>query len=332
MHRQTNTQEQRATVLIADPLAPEAEEALAAAPDVEVRRVAGKRRAELLKAVPKADALIVRSGTTVDREVIAAAGRLTVVGRAGVGIDNIDVTAASERGVLVVNTPSANVHSACEHTIALMLACARCIPAANASTHRGGWERGRFQGVEIFGKTVGIIGFGRVGQLVAERMRAFGARVIATDPMPDEAAARRLGVRIVSLGELIAASDFVTIHTPKTPETEGMIDASALGGAKPGQILINAARGGVVDEQALADALVDGPLRAAGIDVFADEPPADSPLLGLENAVLTPHLGASTSEAQARAGLEIVAAVFAALRGEEVPGCVNGRAVRGGAG
>ena len=215
----------------------------------------------------------------------------------------------------VVNTPTANIHSACEHAIALLLACARNIPAANASTKRGAWERSRFQGVEIFGKTLGVVGFGRVGQLVAERMRAFGTDVIAYDPYPNEDAARRLGVRFVSLEELMATADFVTIHTPKTPQTAGLISSALLGGAKPGQILVNAARGGVVDEHALVDALRNGPLRAAGLDVFEQEPPEDSPLFELPNVVLTPHLGASTSEAQARAGTDVAEAVLAVLRG-----------------
>lgn len=324
MHTRQSTFRRRATVLIADPLASEAETALRENRDIDIRRVAGARRGELLDAVARADALIVRSATTVDREVIEAAPHLRIIGRAGVGIDNIDVEAASEHGVLVANTPLANVHSACEHTIALLLACARHIPEANTSTHRGAWERSRFQGVEVFGKTVGIVGFGRVGQLVAERMVAFGTEVIAADPYADTAAAARIGVRIVPLDELIATADFVTVHAPKTPETVGLIDAKVLGGAKPGQILINAARGGIVEEQALADALTTGPIRSAGIDVFAVEPPEDSPLLGLPNVVLTPHLGASTREAQIRAGLDVAAAVVAGLRGEPVPGCVNG--------
>lgn len=308
-------QESRFTVLIADPLAPAAEEVLRSDPGVDLRRVAGARRAELIEAVGAADALIVRSATKVDRGVIEAASRLKVIGRAGVGTDNIDVETARERGIEVVNTPTANIHSACEHAIALLLACARNIPAANASTKRGAWERSRFQGVEIFGKTLGVVGFGRVGQLVAERMRAFGTDVIAYDPYPNEDAARRLGVRFVSLEELMATADFVTIHTPKTPQTAGLISSALLGGAKPGQILVNAARGGVVDEHALVDALRNGPMRAAGLDVFEQEPPEDSPLLKLDNVVLTPHLGASTSEAQARAGTDVAEAVLAVLRG-----------------
>lgn len=312
---------EKPVVLIADALAPEAEDILR--PHVHVRRVAGKRRGELLSAVHQADALIVRSATRVDREVLDAAPRLKVVGRAGVGVDNIDVDAATERGVLVANTPTANIHSACEHAIALLLAAARDIPLANASTHRGGWERARFGGVELYGKTVGVVGFGRVGQLFAERMTAFGTTVIAYDPYPDQDAAARLGVGLVELEELVAEADVVSIHVPKTPETAGLFGSKLLSGAKPGQILVNAARGGVVDEYALAEALRHGPIRAAGIDVFDPEPPEASPLFGLDNVVLTPHLGASTSEAQLRAGVDVARAVLAALRGERVPGALN---------
>lgn len=307
-------------IVIADPIAPAAETILRS--NATVQRVAGTRRAELLEAVTHADALIVRSATTVDRDVFDAASDLRVVGRAGVGVDNIDLDAARTRGVTVVNTPTANIHSACEHAIALLLAAARHIPAADASVRGGGWERSRFQGVEVFGKTVGLIGFGRVGQLFAERISAFGTTVVAADPYPDREAAQRLGVRIVPLEELMAVSDFVSVHVPKLPETHGLVDTRLLSHAKPGQILVNAARGGVVDEHALADALRGGRIRAAGIDVFEQEPPEDSPLLGLDNVVATPHLGAATAEAQDRAGTDIAHAVLAVLRGGDAPGVV----------
>lgn len=310
----TNNQVDTPTVLIADPLAPAAEDVLNQA-GLRVRRVAGSRRAELLAAVRSADALLVRSATAVDEEVLDQAPRLKVVARAGVGVDNIDVEAAKRRGVEVVNTPSANVHSACEHAIALLLSAARNVPAANASTHSGAWERSRFQGVEIYGKTVGVVGFGRVGELFAERMRAFGTDVIATDPYADPEAAQRLGVRLVALDELVATADFVSIHVPKTSETTGLFNEAVLSGAKPGQIIVNTSRGGVIEEHALAEALREGPIRAAGIDVFESEPPQNSPLIGLPNVVLTPHLGASTSEAQHRAGVEAAEAVVAALGG-----------------
>lgn len=309
-------------VLIADPLAPEAEQELGGG--VDIRRVAGTRRQDLLRAVRDADALIVRSATTVDSEVVDAAERLKIIGRAGVGVDNIDVEAATERGIIVANTPTANIHSACEHAVTLLLAAARAIPAANASTHAGGWERSRFQGAEIYGKTVGVVGFGRVGRLFAERIAAFGTHVLAYDPYPDLAAAEHLGVELVDLDTLVARADFVSIHVPKTPETQLLFDDRMLRSAKPGQILVNTSRGGVVDEQALAAVLQEGPIAAAGIDVFQHEPPQDSPLLGLDNVVLTPHLGAQTREAQARAGVDVARAVLCALRGEAVPGALPG--------
>lgn len=307
-------------IVIADPIAPAAETILRK--NASVQRVAGTCRAELLEAVTHADALIVRSATTVDRDVFDAAADLRVVGRAGVGVDNIDLDAARTRGVAVVNTPTANIHSACEHAIALLLAAARHIPAADASVRGGGWERSRFQGVEVFGKTVGVIGFGRVGQLFAERISVFGTTVVVADPYPDHEAAQRLGVRIVPLEELMAVSDFVSVHVPKVPETHGLVDTRLLSHAKPGQILVNAARGGVVDEHALANALRDGRIRAAGIDVFEHEPPESSPLVGLDGVVVTPHLGAATREAQDRAGTDIAHAVLAVLSGEDAPGVV----------
>lgn len=315
-------------VLIADPLAPEAEQLLVDAA-VSVRHVTGAQRPDLLAAVGDADALVVRSATRVDREVFEAAPRLRVVSRAGVGIDNIDVDAATAHGVLVANTPAANVHSAAEHSVALLLAAARNIPAADASTRAGRWERSALQGVELHGKTAGVVGFGRVGQLVAERLAAFGMRVVAYDPVWDREASIRIGVEYADLDELVAHSDVVTIHVPRTEATRALFDARRLAGAKPGQILVNASRGGVVDERALADVLRDGPLRAAGIDVFEEEPPADSPLLACGNVVLTPHLGASTREAQLRAGEAAVDAVLRALRGEgaDVPGAVNAEAL-----
>lgn len=307
-------------IVIADPIAAAAEKILR--DHAKVQRVAGTRRAELLDAVAHADALIVRSATNVDAEVFQAAAKLQVVGRAGVGVDNIDLEAARAHGVTVVNTPTANIHSACEHAIALLLATARHIPAADTSVHAGGWQRSRFTGVEVFGKTVGVIGFGRVGQLFAERIAAFGTTVVVADPYPDHAAAERIGVRFVGLEELMAVSDFVSVHVPKTPETHGLIGTRLLTHAKPGQILVNAARGGVVDEHALANALRDGRIRAAGIDVFDHEPPKDSPLLGLDNVVATPHLGAATAEAQDRAGTGIAHAVLEVLDGRDAPGVV----------
>ena len=313
-------------VLIADKLA---ESTVAALGDqVEVRWVDGPDREKLLAAVPEADALLVRSATTVDAEVLAAATKLKIVARAGVGLDNVDVNAATERGVLVVNAPTSNIHSAAEHAIALLLAAARQIPAADASLHAHEWKRSSFSGTEIFGHTVGVVGLGRIGQLVAQRLAAFGAHVIAYDPYVAPARAAQLGIELFTLEELLGRADFISVHLPKTPETAGLIGKEALAKTKPGVIIVNAARGGLVDEAALAEAITSGHVRAAGIDVFASEPCTDSPLFDLPQVVVTPHLGASTEEAQDRAGTDVAASVKLALAGEFVPDAVN---VGGGA-
>lgn len=311
----------RPVVLIADKLAQSTVDALGDA--VEVRWVDGPNRAELLAAVPEADALLVRSATTVDAEVLAAAPKLKIVGRAGVGLDNVDIEAATERGVMVCNAPTSNIHSACEHAISLLLSTARQIPAADASLKGGEWKRSSFKGVEIFGKTIGIVGFGHIGQLFAQRLAAFETTIIAYDPYANPARAAQLGVELTSLEDLMARADFVTIHLPKTKETAGMFNAELLAKAKKGQIIINAARGGLVDEQALADAIESGQIRGAGFDVFATEPCTDSPLFGRPEVVVTPHLGASTVEAQDRAGTDVAASVLKAMAGEFVADAVN---------
>lgn len=308
-------------VLIADKLA---ESTVAALGDqVEVRWVDGPDREKLLAAVPEADALLVRSATTVDAEVLAAAPKLKIVARAGVGLDNVDVNAATERGVLVVNAPTSNIHSAAEHAIALLLAAARQITAADASLHAHEWKRSSFSGTEIFDHTVGVVGLGRIGQLVAQRLAAFGAHVVAYDPYVSPARAAQLGIELLSFDELLARADFISVHLPKTPETAGLIDKEALAKTKPGVIIVNAARGGLVDETALAEAITSGHVRGAGIDVFASEPCTDSPLFDLPQVVVTPHLGASTAEAQDRAGTDVAASVKLALAGEFVPNAVN---------
>nr|WP_282452398.1 phosphoglycerate dehydrogenase [Corynebacterium meridianum] len=315
------SQNGRPVVLIADKLAQSTVDALG--DGVEVRWVDGPNRPELLAAVGDADALLVRSATTVDREVLEAAKNLTIVGRAGVGLDNVDIAAATERGVMVANAPTSNIHSACEHAISLLLSTARQIPAADATLRDGEWKRSSFKGVEIFGKTVGIVGFGHIGQLFAQRLAAFETTVIAYDPYANPARAAQLGVELVELEDLMGRSDFVTIHLPKTKETAGMFDAELLAKAKKGQIIINAARGGLVDEQALADAITSGQIRGAGFDVYSSEPCTDSPLFGLKEVVVTPHLGASTVEAQDRAGTDVADSVLKALAGEFVPDAVN---------
>jgi len=308
-------------VLIADKLA---ESTVAALGDqIEVRWVDGPDREKLLAAVPEADALLVRSATTVDAEVFDAAPKLKIVARAGVGLDNVDVDAATERGVLVVNAPTSNIHSAAEHALALLLSAARQIPAADASLREHAWKRSSFSGTEIFGKTVGVVGLGRIGQLVAQRLAAFEAHIVAYDPYVSPARAAQLGIELLPLDELLTRADFISVHLPKTPETAGLIDKDALAKTKPGVVIVNAARGGLIDEAALFDAVSSGHVRAAGIDVFSKEPCTDSPLFGLPQVVVTPHLGASTEEAQDRAGTDVAASVKLALAGEFVPDAVN---------
>jgi len=308
-------------VLIADKLA---ESTVAALGDqVEVRWVDGPDRPKLLEAVADADALLVRSATTVDAEVIAAAPRLKIIARAGVGLDNVDVEAATAAGVLVVNAPTSNIHSAAEHALALMLSAARQIPAADATLREHAWKRSAFNGTEIYGKTVGVVGLGRIGQLVAQRLAAFGTHVVAYDPYVPPARAAQLGIELLPLDDVLARADFISVHLPKTKETAGLLGADALARTKPGVIIVNAARGGLIDEHALADAIRSGHVRAAGLDVFATEPCTDSPLFDLPQAVVTPHLGASTSEAQDRAGTDVAESVKLALAGEFVPDAVN---------
>lgn len=312
---------ERPVVLIADKLAPSTVEALG--DGVEVRWVDGPDRPALLAAVPEADALLVRSATTVDAEVLAAGTKLKIVARAGVGLDNVDVKAATARGVLVVNAPTSNIHSAAEHAVTLLLAAARQIPAADASLKAHTWKRSSFNGTEIFGKTVGVVGLGRIGQLFAQRLAAFGTHIVAYDPYVSAARAAQLGIELLTLDELLGRSDFISVHLPKTPETAGLIGKEALAKTKPGVIIVNAARGGLIDEAALADAIRSGHVRGAGLDVFSTEPCADSPLFELDQVVVTPHLGASTSEAQDRAGTDVAASVQLALAGEFVPDAVN---------
>ncbi|MCV7228600.1 phosphoglycerate dehydrogenase [Mycolicibacterium komossense] len=308
-------------VLIADKLA---ESTVAALGDqVEVRWVDGPDREKLLAAVPEADALLVRSATTVDAEVLAAGTKLKIVARAGVGLDNVDVDAATARGVLVVNAPTSNIHSAAEHALALMLAAARQIAPADASLREHTWKRSSFNGTEIFGKTVGVVGLGRIGQLVAARLAAFGTHIVAYDPYVSQARAAQLGIELLSLDELLGRADFISVHLPKTKETAGLIGKEALAKTKPGVIIVNAARGGLIDEAALADAITSGHVRGAGIDVFSTEPCTDSPLFELPQVIVTPHLGASTAEAQDRAGTDVAASVKLALAGEFVPDAVN---------
>jgi D-3-phosphoglycerate dehydrogenase len=296
-------------VLIAEELAPAALDVLAH--DFDVRHVDGTDRDALLKALSEADAVIVRSATRIDAEAIAAAPRLKVVARAGVGLDNVEVPAATARGVMVVNAPTSNIVSAAEQAIALLLAVARNTAAASSALKNGEWKRSRYTGVELQGKTV------------AQRMASFGTRLIAYDPYVQPARAAQLGVRLVGLEELLRESDFISIHLPKTPETVGLIGEKELQLVKPEVRIVNAARGGLIDEHALAAALSEGRVAGVGIDVYAKEPCTDSPLFKFDNVVATPHLGASTNEAQDKAGLAVAKSVKLALQGEFVPDAVN---------
>ena len=308
-------------VLIAEELSPATVDALG--PDFDVRSVDGTDRPALLAAIADASAVLIRSATHVDAEVIAAAKNLKVIARAGVGLDNVDIKSATEAGVMVVNAPTSNIISAAELTVGHILNLARHIPAAHGALADGQWKRSKYTGVELFEKTIGIIGLGRIGALITARMQAFGTRVVAYDPYITSARAQQLGVTLLTLDELLAQSDFVTIHMPKTPETTGMIGDEQFATMKPTAFIVNVARGGLIDEAALHRALTAGTIAGAGLDVFVNEPPVGSPLLALPNIVVTPHLGASTDEAQEKAGVAVAKSVLLALSGELVPDAVN---------
>lgn len=289
--------------------------------DVDIQ--IGKSADELLTIIPGAAALIIRSATQVTGELLAAADDLMVVGRAGIGLDNVDVSAATKQGVMVVNAPQSNIVSAAEHTMALLLASARNVPQAHAALVEGRWERSRWTGVELVDKTLGVVGLGRIGKLVADRAKAFGMRIAAYDPFVSEDRAKAMGVELMSLDQLVAESDFLTVHLPKTPETLGLINRDLLLKAKPSLRVINVARGGIVHEGDLADCIRDGVIAGAGLDVFSTEPMTESPLFELPSVVVTPHLGASTNEAQDKAGDTIATMVELALAGDFVPFAVN---------
>jgi D-3-phosphoglycerate dehydrogenase / 2-oxoglutarate reductase len=293
----------------------------------EIRHADGADRAQLLPALADADAVIIRSATTIDAEALEHAPNLRVVARAGVGLDNVDVEAATRAGVMVVNAPMSNIVSAAEHAVALLLSSARNVPQAMASLQGGEWKRSAFTGVELQDKVAGILGLGKIGVLVAQRLAAFDMTVIAYDPYVAAGRAAQLGVRLVTLDELLAESDFISVHLPRNAETVGLIGDRQLHLVKPTVRIINAARGGIIDEDALASALAEGRVAGAALDVYATEPCTTSPLLWLPNVVVTPHLGASTSEAQEKAGTQVARSVRLALAGEFVPDAVN---VQGG--
>jgi|BEDMetMinimDraft_2_1075160.scaffolds.fasta_scaffold04713_2 D-3-phosphoglycerate dehydrogenase len=300
-------------ILVADPLAEDGIKRLKQVGLVDVKLKLSED--ELVQDIGEYDALVVRSETKVTARVIEAAKRLKVIGRAGVGIDNIDVATATKKGIMVVNAPSGNIIAAAEHTIALMLALARRIPQADLSVRRGEWTRSKFQGSEIRDKTLGIIGLGNIGVEVAKRAKGLDMKVIAYDPIIPQDRAEQYGVKLVDLNELLSLSDFVTLHVPLTDSTRNLIGRAELNLMKPSAVLINCARGGVLDEQALYEALKDGKIAGAALDVFASEPPINSPLLELDNVVLTPHIGGSTKEAQISVAYEVADEIAAVLSG-----------------
>lgn len=308
-------------VLIAEELSPATISVLG--DGFEIKFCNGADRDELIPAIESADAILVRSATKVDAQAIAAAKNLKIIARAGVGLDNVDIPAATEAGVLVVNAPTSNIVSAAELAVGLLLASARNIVPANLALKNGKWARSKFSGTELQGKTVGIIGMGKIGLLVAKRLSGFDMNFVAYDPYVKQAPVDGPAIKMVEFDELLKKSDFITIHIPKTAETAGLIGQQALAKVKPTVHIINAARGGVLDESALYQAIIEGRVAGAGLDVFATEPCTDSPLFELDQVVATPHLGASTEEAQEKAGVAVAQSVVAFFNGQEVPGAFN---------
>jgi len=308
-------------VLVADPIAPEGIEILKKHAEVDVKT--GLKPEELISIIGEYEGLMVRSETKVTAKVIEAGKKLQVIARAGVGIDNIDVEAATQRGIVVVNAPTANTMAAAEHSVALMLALARHIPQAHDSLKSGAWKRQNFVGVEVRNKTLGIVGLGNVGSEVARRVQGFQMRVLGYDPYVSPEHARNLRVELVPLDQIIREADFITLHLPLTPQSKNMIGAKELSLMKPTVRIINCARGGLIDEQALDQALRDGKVAGAALDVFAQEPPKDSPLLNNERVIVTPHLGASTQEAQANVAIDAAEQIISVLKGQPVRYAVN---------
>jgi D-3-phosphoglycerate dehydrogenase len=308
-------------ILAAEAIAGEGLEKLRAEHEVDER--VGLSRAELCAILPEYDALLVRSQVQADAELIAAGTKLQVIGRAGVGVDNVDLEAATQAGIVVVNAPTGNTIAAAEHTLALLYGVARRIAPADASLRRGEWKRAQFTGTELRGKTLGIVGLGKIGQAIAVRARAMEMTVLAADPYVTDEQAANLGVELVTFDELLPRVDVLSVHVPMTRSTKGLIGTAALARMKPTAILLNVARGGVIDEAAVAEALRDGRLGAAAIDVFEQEPPTGSPLLDAPNTLLTPHLGASTAEAQVAVAEEVADQVLDVLAGRPARYAVN---------
>jgi D-3-phosphoglycerate dehydrogenase / 2-oxoglutarate reductase len=308
-------------ILVVEPLAAEGLDILRRHHDVDEKL--GLPREEIAAILPEYDALVVRSQVKADAEMIAAGTRLVVIGRAGVGVDNVDLEAATRAGITVVNAPTGNTIAAAEHTLALMYGLARRTAAADASMRRGEWKRSQFTGVELRGKTLGIVGLGKIGQAIAQRARAMEMTVLGSDPFVTLEQAVNLGVELVTFEELIARADVITVHVPRTRSTTGLINAAAIEKMKPGVMLLNVARGGVMDEQDVADALRAGRIAGAGFDVFNTEPPTGSPLLDAPNTLLTPHLGASTAEAQIAVAEEVSEQILEVLDGRPARYAVN---------
>lgn len=312
-------------VLIAEELSAATVEELGS--NFEIRQIDGANRAELLAALPDANAILIRSATKMDAEALSVSRDLKIIARAGVGLDNVDVPASTANNTMVVNAPTSNIVSAAELAVALLLATARNVVPANLALKDGQWKRSKFGGVELQGKTVGIIGMGKIGLLVAKRLAGFEMNFVAYDPYVTIAPTDGPEIKMVTLDELLEASDFITIHIPKTAETLGLIGEAALMKVKPSVIIINAARGGVLDEAALFNALTEGRVAGAGLDVYATEPCTDSPLFALDQVTATPHLGASTEEAQEKAGIAVAQSVVAYFANQEVPGAVNAQSI-----
>ena len=309
-------------VLVADPIAPEGIEILKTVAEVDVKT--GLSKDELAAIIGDYDALAVRSETKVTAEIIAAANKLKIIGRAGVGVDNIDVEAATNRGILVVNSPEGNTLAAAELTVAMLLALARNIAPADQTLRGGKWDRKKYMGSEVYGKTLGVVGLGKIGREVVSRLQAFGMSILGYDPYLKPEQAESLGIKLVDLDTLYKESDYITVHVPKTKETTGMINADKIALMKPTVRLINVARGGIMDEAAVAEAAKSGRIAGAAIDVFTTEPaPADNPLLGIPNVLTTPHLGASTEEAQVNVAIDIAEQIVDVLNGKPARAAVN---------
>ena len=308
-------------VLVSDSLAEEGVSRLKTGADVDV--ITNLTPEELINKIKDYDALVIRSGTKVTADVINAAEKLKVVGRAGVGIDNVDVEAATKKGIIVLNTPGGNTISAAEHTIAMMLALARNIPQANAALHKGEWNRKKYTGVEFYNKTLGVVGLGRVGAEVASRMKSFGMQIIAYDPFVTEEKAKQMGLTLASLEDVLKAGDFITVHTPLTSETRNLIDEDEFKIMKSGVRIVNCARGGIINEAALARAVEEGKVAGAAVDVFTKEPPTGNPLVGPEKIIVTPHLGASTTEAQVNVAVAVADQILNIAKGGLPTNAIN---------